>query len=48
MAEEVKQENVAAEESSSSENKPVRQTRGYEPHGSASAPRPGDRKSGDH
>ncbi len=48
MAEEVKQENVAAEESSSSENKPVRQTRGYEPHGSASAPRPGDRKSPDH
>lgn len=48
MAEEEKQENVAAEEEESSENKPVRQSHGFEPHGSASAPRPGDRKFGDH
>lgn len=43
MAEEIKENAAAGEESS--ENKPVR---GYEPHGSASAPRPGDRKAGDH
>ncbi len=47
MAEEENKENVAAE-GETSENKPVRQPRGFEPHGSASAPRPGDRKAGDH
>jgi len=46
MAEEIKNETVAevaAEETTKSAPK-----QGYEPHGSMSAPRPGDRKAGDH
>ena len=48
MEEENKITAPASEETPAAESKPAESRGGYEPHGSAAAPRPGDRKDGSH